>query len=646
MSQLILWNDTKYSHTLSKFFGRENIICNKEELSASLKNWNKFSSLVVLCELNWSANGAAPNMQHLHGIELVKELRRTHHVTLPILFVSFHSLTEAATDDRKIIKAIGHRFYQLPVSPEIFIAHLKEEEKLTSTELRDIQLFSCKPDGIVNEKLHQIRNIVDKHNSENGAFIKSQLEKCLEEIFTVFRENHELSLSKFKIEFPHIDKESINRAFRFIEEEGEQLIEKYNSDNGQLQHGTNNRKPWKLLLLDDELNNESELVKLLDEKGVDVICTTNAADAMKALTADDQLRGKITLILTDYRLNEISNGIEMQQRIQGYTFLQNVGKRFQSKLVSAIVYSGMPRQFLLETFSSYKIQTEIFSKKDFKLNDAGARNFLVSRIIETGNANYTALLALPLASDGWKDNLHNTYLLYRSQKDYHRRERELSDYCTDWVEKFRAGKNPVTPMIKGDAFKPLVKDSESQTLERFEAYFKTRRLAQFLTLYYEKHKSADPLDIVPALLSFPGKKIDKPEAKRGFFSQIIGFKREEFPFGATIEELNWFDRDLQIPVLDSYTSYRNKFNETEILIDTFISGVKKLQTSLEKINFRYTDKRKHELNFNSQSCNPFLFDKSDLGLCLEWLDSQKEKLSSDETEEYLTLIKTLKVLWK
>jgi len=646
MEFLVLWNDVNYAHALAKFFGSENIITDGEKLKDFLRNWNRFSSIVVLCELNWSSNGTSPNMQQLYGIELVKELRSTHNIVLPVLFVSFHSLTEVATEGRKIIKAIGHKFCRLPASPQMFIESLKEQEKLTTIELRDIQLFSCKPDGIVSEKLHQIRNIADKQNSENGAFIRSQLEKCLEEIFIVFHENNEAALSKFKIEFPQIHKENINRAFRFIEEQGERLIEKYNSENGQSQHRANERKPWKLLLLDDELNEMSELVKLLNEKGVDVICTTNAADAMKALTEDDQLRGEITIILTDYRLNEISNGIEVQQRIQGYTFLQNVGKRFQSKLLSAIVYSGMPRQFLLETFSSYKIQTEIFSKKDFKLNDTGARNYLVSRIIEMGDANYKALLALPLASDGWKDNLHNTYLLYRSQKDYHRRERELSDYCSDWVEKFRAGKNPVSPMIKGDAFKPLVKETENQTLERFEAYFKTRRLAQYLTLYYEKHKSADPLDIVPKILSFPGKNLEKDSNKRGFFSQIIGFKREEFPFGATIEELNWFDRDLQIPVLDSYSSYRNKFNETENLIGTFIAGTKKLYNSLEKTNFKYTDKRKQELNFNSHSLRPFLFDKSDLGLCLEWLDTQKEKLSSEETKEYLALLKSLKEIWK
>ncbi|MBL0335655.1 MAG: hypothetical protein IPP73_10245 [Chitinophagaceae bacterium] len=82
------------------------------------------------------------------------------------------------------------------------------------------------------------------------------------------------------------------------------------------------------------------------------------------------------------------------------------------------------------------------------------------------------------------------------------------------------------------------------------------------------------------------------------------------------------------------------------MIGTFISGVNKLQNEIEKTGYKHIDKRKHELIFNSKTFNPYLFDKMDLGLCLEWLGFQKEKLTKDETEEYLILIQKLKEIWK
>ncbi|MBL0335653.1 MAG: hypothetical protein IPP73_10235 [Chitinophagaceae bacterium] len=213
-------------------------------------------------------------------------------------------------------------------------------------------------------------------------YVKVELEKCIEEIHSVFKVSADICVNKFKHDFTSIDEESINKALRFIDDIGDDLIEKYSKSISESKTATRIKKQWKLLLLDDELNKDYEIVKDLEKNGVEVICTTNGADAMKTLTEDDNLRGKMSVVLTDYRLYDNSGKVQVQQKIQGYTFLQNVGHRFQSKLLSAVVYSGMPRQFLLETFKTFKIRTEIYSKRDFKLEDAGARKYLVSRIIE------------------------------------------------------------------------------------------------------------------------------------------------------------------------------------------------------------------------------------------------------------------------
>lgn len=644
MQQLVFWNNNKYTEKLISVFSNENVITSYTELGVVTKQLDKYKSAIVLCELKWLSSGST-SMQNLQGIELVKELRTKYNLNIPVLFVSFLPLNNIFSADREIITSIGHNFCQLPDSVEQFINHLKIENSLSPTELKDIQLFSCNPDGIIRAKLHQLSSLPQKLKTENPDYVKKELEKCIDEMHSVYKVPSDLSLSIFKNEFTSLNEDNINRALRFVDEIAKDLTEKYSVDRNETINILGKKKPWNLLLLDDELDKDYELIKELNRRGVEVICTTNAKDAMNTLVKDDSLRAKIPLILTDYRLYDNSGDVQKQQRVQGYSFLQEIGQRFQSKLISAIVYSGMPRQFLLETFKTFRIRTEIYSKNDFKLEDAASRNFLASRIIEIGDENYDAMLALPLGSDGWEHNLHKTYLLYRSQKDYEKRERDLCDYCTDWVEKFRSGDNPATPMIKGDAFKPLIKDTETQTLERFEAYFKTRRLAQYLKLYYEKHSIEDATRKIVKQLAPANKNIEKSVSIRGYFSQVLCVKLEEFPFAATIEELCWFEYDLKIHVLQGYKKFRNKFDETENLIGTFISDKTKLVETLRLNNFTHKNNRKQELFFNKKSYNPFLFDKMDLGICLEWLDLLKEYFTESDVLEYLNLLLKLKETW-
>ena len=183
------------------------------------------------------------------------------------------------------------------------------------------------------------------------------------------------------------------------------------------------------------------------------------------------------------------------------------------------------------------------------------------------------------------------------------------------------------------------------SLERFEAYFKTRRLAQYLNLYFESRGEEDPKKVIPQILSPKDKKMDGAAAQRGFFSQIIGFKREEFPFGATIEELCWFEYDLGIKVLDSYKRFRNKLGECEALIGEFIQDLSVLKRAIVIDNFKYIDERKHELLFDQKSFNPFLFDRKDLGVCLEWISKQKENFTEIAVKEYLSLQNLIEQIW-
>jgi len=626
MEQLILWNNNPYAKTLSELIGNSTLAFTFAALILELSDSSKYTSIIILCELKYNENDEPVKMQEFYGIAIAKQLR-LRGIALPIIFTSFFSRKQVYSDkpEREIIKTIGHDFIRLPILPDSLLKLIKTARRLTATEIKDVQLFACNPDGIVRAKIHQLPSIVQKLAANGSLYVQRELITCIKEIHNAFQKNHENYLSEFNSAFPEITVSNIDKALRVIIDKGNDLLDEYISlKSGHPTVAATIKKTWKLLLLDDEINTESELVKVLKFKGVDVICTSNANAAFNALANDNTLRGKIPLILTDYRLYEELEELQIQQKTQGYTFLQEVGEQYQAKLISAIVYSGMPRQFLLETFRTYKIRTEIYSKIDFRINDAGAINFLSDRIIEVGNANYLALQALPLGNKGWENHLHEYYLKFRNLSDYEIREKTICDFCSLWVNQFRTGLKPNTPMIKGDAFEPKKNEKEIDTIGRFESYYKTRRLAQYLYLYFSSVTTIIDVKKEIATNLMPSNKSSKiKKTVDGFFSQILGLSPTEFPFGATIEELCWFEYDLNIMVLESYSRYRKKINESENVLGYFISSQKSIKTKVALSNYYYKGEKGRELKFDSTNFNPLFFDKLDIGICLEWLDSTK-----------------------
>lgn len=663
----IYWNNTLEVKSLlfSEFInGYDNI---SEFPNSNICTNSSVNGILISCELNHNKNEEKINLQNLYGIEIAKKLR-LNGCKLPIIFTSFLSRKQVYNNnpERSIISSIGHKFVRLPVDFKVFEEEFSKMRPLTDSELRDVQITACNPEGIVNSKIHQISGISNKLIHEGPKAAKDELLNCLIEIHKAYSKNPDEVIADFNIKFHNLSNDNIDNAFTYVNTIGKHLIAKYSNSKVNLSlDGEYLKKPWKLLLLDDELTKESPLISTLNKMGVETICTSNADDAMKALTVDNDLRGKISVILTDYRLYKpiADDGIIEQQDTQGYTFLQEVGKRFHSRILAGIVYSGLPRQFLLETYGSYKIRPEIYSKIDFKLNDAGAINYLSSRIIEIGDSNYDALLALPLGNASWVQNLHEYYVLYRNQTNYLTRERDICDECTLWVNTYMNGEVPPSPMIKGEEFTPKrIKDELDipETLKRFEAYYKTRRLAQFLKIFLENRKVKDYKSRIAEHLMVKTKKRTVGSIKQ-FFSTALGLSLDEFPFGATIEELCWFEYDLGYKVLGNYQTYRNMLLKSEQLIGDYISNIDKLVNILLEGDFKYGDKKadpefKKEINkkvktdrilsFNSKTMNPYIFDKTDFKLSLQFINSNLSLLNENEVTRLIELTQTLDEIWK
>lgn len=665
---LIICNDCNFR---CSFIEKKEYLHNKDFLHAQLAesiNKNKnLKGIVILCELDNDENDNKTKLQNLYGIELAKKLRLIG-CKLPIIFTSFLSRKQVYNNNPEhgIISSIGHKFIRLPVDFKVFEVELSKMRPLTDSELRDVQISACNPEGIVNSRIHQISGISNKLLHEGSKAAKDDLLNCLIEIHKAYSVSPDEAISEFNIHYHELNNDNIDNAFTFVNTIGKHLIAKFSNNKNSLSiDGEYTKKPWKLLLLDDELTKESTLISNLNKLGVEAICTNNAEDAIKALTKDNNLRGKISVILTDYRLYKpiSEDGIIEQQDTQGYTFLQDVGKRFQSRILAGIVYSGLPRQFLLETYGSYRIRPEIYSKIDFKLNDAGAINYLSSRIIEIGDANYNALLALPLGNASWVQNLHEYYLLYRNQPNYLTRERDISDECTLWVNSYMNGEVQPSPMIKGEGFTPKWDKDEldiPETLKRYEAYYKTRRLAQFLKVYLENRKVKEYKNRIAEHLMVKTKKRTVGSIKQ-FFSTALGLSLDEFPFGATIEELCWFEYDLGYKVLGNYQVYRNMLLKSEQIIGEYISNIDTLVSKLRELDFKFwdnnadqdnkkTNKKKEKvdrfLSFNNKNMNPYIFDKTDFKLSLQFINSNLKLLNEKEVKRFLELTHTLDEIWK
>ena len=638
--------------------------------------------LIIPCELNVNLENSPIERIDLFGVKLARELRLSLESVYPILFVSFLPLEYIKKNSviASLIEAIGHDFMRLPASGEQIIRRLKEINSLSPTELRDVQWFSCKPDGVVNSLIHQLPVVIHKFENDpiyDAEYAKADLEACIHQIHFVVQTEPDNCLDRFRRHFNEITLENVAEACKFVKSEGEKIILELMRNNTATDFVGVEKRPWKLLMLDDELDKSSKIISLLEKKGVNVIYRNNAEGAMRALDRDEKHRNKIVLILCDYRLLEERDGGVFQQKIQGYTFLQKVGQRFQSRILSAIVYSGMPRKFLLETFKTFNIRTEIFSKADFGIDNLEAMNYIANRVAEIGDENYEAIMALPLTKNnaGWENHLHEWYIYFRSLKNYEEKELEITSYCNAWLEELRSGIQPESPLSKGSRVSPLnqkvkkcktcnsvltEKGHPEQVVENDFSHFisilKARRIAQFLYLEYIRHVS-EKVALMEIHKRIKPKGFGESEPSRKQLSFTLGLKLSDFPLGATVEELSWLHFDRGMELLYTYRGFRKKIDRTEALTADFVLGSDYLQSILTENGFELqikmdedddngstvkavnkeskTNKLDYVLRFDKNSYRPYLFDKTDLNVLITWLGrSVRQENASEQLKRF------------
>jgi len=194
--------------------------------------------------------------------------------------------------------------------------------------------------------------------------------------------------------------------------------------------------------------------------------------------------------------------------------------------------------------------------------------------------------------------------------------------------------------VPGDRFLQRKRESELDAIKRFEYYYTTRRLALYLYLYFTSQRMPkEKIKESIANILMPSGKERTEVAIKGFFSQILGVSIFDFPFGATIEDLTWFEYDLKIPVLDDYRKFRQKMNCSEDEIAKFLSKITDISSSLTK-----GGEEDVKIIFNELK-QPYLFDRTDLKLCLSMIDELKNQFSEKNFEDYFELLEQVDEIW-
>ncbi len=638
MNILILWNKNSFAEQLAEVFGNNQVITDAEDFNTSAKDFGNYDSIIVLCELSWLSNGKSSNLQEFSGIDLVKELRRTYNLSIPVVFTSFQPLNKLFNSEREILTAIGHGFIQLPATIQEFKSYLKSKftdkngktQKLSVMELNDIKSFYCSKEGILSHELHALNHYLNFNiTAENHDATYAELLQTVKRVHELFLVDATHAELVFQVAYPNLTQENISDAVGHIVRLGNELLKTY----GEKQENTSTiekqgeKYRWKVLLLDDQINKEHDLVKQMKANNIQLICVDNADDAEDELKKDWKKDNAIMVVIADYRLFENINGIKHHQKVQGYQFLKNIATSDQ--LVRLVAFSGLQRKFLLNSFKHYNIRTEVKSKTDY-LTSKETRQLFCEEIIELAEENWEAIEALPTKCAGFEKYLKDAYKEFRLHPDYNKMESNISITAREYIweiqqqiekgEEIRIGaiENIKSPLAK------TKKDPEAY-FKRLQNYLTARRIALWLYAANKKGLSfqIDSRKIAEILTDqkYP------TDAYRQILSTNLGLSLDDFPKNITIEERRWLHYDMQLNIFRDIEQMNPVFIKLSKVYKEYICADKSLEQHLNTSKLLLHHKYKladYSISFN-KDLSPDLKTSTDVRVLFLWIAAQIKK---------------------
>lgn len=594
MKPLYIWNNTNFKADLSNLYGEKNVLSNPEIFRLKKEDLNRYSALIILCEFNGVTQ--SEKLQEMQGIDLAKKFRRNG-INVPIIFTSFLSRNQVYANklERGIINTIGHSFIQLPCTLQQLQEESSKIQSLNELEMYDIVHNYCSLGGIIKMLLHSLNGLQSALNndSNNAESIKEKIRNAIVQAYQVFNKSANPVLVEFDSRFKDLTSTNLNEAIRFVENMGIELTELYATD-GEISSELKAKGIWKLLLLDDEITEEHLLINKLKERDVQVICSRDAQEAESIVENETSL----SLIISDYRLENEVNGLKIHQSIQGYQFLKQISDGRPGYLRLAAL-SSLPRKFLMESFKHYGLRVGIYSKKDYLENEATI-HLLCDEWVEIGNENAEAITRTPrITSDNWV-YFEPFYWYHRNSVNYSANENYINQKAKEYCEGVKENKFPF--LLTGYTSLNLEGSKAKPSNEKYFQIYQQKCICRRVAIWYTQYNKAWQLRDVHKIIKgneYTGE--EKETTAKNQINSNLALSLNEYPWNMTIEEKHWLMYQMNISEIDKIEKQETAVlklvsqNLKEWLIENNLT--EDILTNKEFENFVINSKERYGANF-------------------------------------------------
>ena len=229
--------------------------------------------------------------------------------------------------------------------------------------------------------------------------------------------------------------------------------------------------------------------------------------------------------------------------------------------------------------------------------------------------NYNAIASMPSGCAGFAKYLAGAYKEFRSHPEYRHMEADLSARATHMVhliqQQLTAGE-PINSKPIEFIRSPLAKTKKDPELVRFRNYLLARRLALWLHARSQKKPSL-PIDARKIAEILTGQSYPT-DAYRQILSTNLGLSLEDFPGNILLEEKNWLEYALHIPVFREIAGIGEFFSKLKHHFSAYIAADKKLSARIENngynLEFTYRNSA-YKIGFD-QDLTPILKTSTDI----------------------------------